>query len=129
MIKKSIKFILGMCILFAYYALSYLIVKLSKIHIPPAILGLALFALSLQYGIVKEDWIKTTVDFMLKNMAILFVPFIVGLMVYKDLLLQNYLAIILVVIFSTTITIVLTGIFVEIGIKYLRLLRMKKRND
>ena len=129
MIKSIVKFISGMCILFLDYAISFLFVKITKILMPPAILGLILFAVSLQCGLLKEDWIKTTVDFLLKNMAILFVPFIVGLIVYKDLLLQNYLAIILVVTLSTTLTIVITGVFVEVGIKYLKLYRMKKRDD
>lgn len=104
--------------------------KFTHIKLPPAILGLVLFAWGLHSGVIKESWIKSAVDFMLKNMPILFVPFIVGIVLYKSVLMENILAICLVVLASTTLTIVGTGLFVEYGVKLLRLHRMKgKHND
>lgn len=129
MIKTLLKFLLGLGILFSFYILSMCIIKLTHITMPPAILGLILFSLSLINGIIKEEWIKTTVEFLLKNMAILFVPFIGGLIIYQSVLLKNWVAIMLIVLLTTTITIVLTGLFVEYGIKYLRLYKMRKHND
>ena len=129
MIKTLFKFFLGLGILFSFYIISLCIIELTHIHMPPAILGLILFSISLINGIIKEDWIKTTVDFLLKNMAILFVPFIGGLIIYQSILLKNWVAIMLIVLLTTTITIVLTGLFVEYGIKYLRLYKMRKNND
>lgn len=129
MIKTLLKFLLGLGILFSFYILSICIIKLTHITMPPAILGLILFSLSLINGIIKEEWIKTTVEFLLKNMAILFVPFIGGLIIYQSVLLKNWVAIMLIVLLTTTITIVLTGLFVEYGIKYLRLYKMRKHND
>lgn len=127
--KTVLKFFLGLGILFLFYILSLYIIKVTHIFIPPAILGLVMFAISLMLGIVKEEWIKVTSEFFLKYMAILFVPFIVGLVLYKNVLFKNWLAIILVVFLTTTITIVFTGLFVEYGIKYLRLYKMRKHND
>lgn len=86
MLKKALKFTLGMAILFAVYYVSYLILKLTQIKLPPAILGLVIFAWLLYIGAVKEEWIKPAVDFMLKNMPILFVPFMVGIVLYKSVL-------------------------------------------
>lgn len=129
MIKNILKFILGFMILLCFYFISLFIIKITKIFIPPAILGLILFALSLIFKIIKEEWVETTVNFFLKNMAILFVPFIGGLIVYKSVLLTNWLTIALVILITTTVTIVLTGLFVEYGIKYLRLHKMRKHND
>lgn len=130
MFKKLFKFALGMAILFLIYYVSYLVLKFTHIKLPPAILGLVLFAWGLHSGVIKESWIKSAVDFMLKNMPILFVPFIVGIVLYKSVLMENILAICLVVLASTTLTIVGTGLFVEYGVKLLRLHRMKgKHND
>ncbi|MCM1265013.1 MAG: CidA/LrgA family protein [Candidatus Gastranaerophilales bacterium] len=129
MFKTTSKFLLGLGILFMFYILSLFIIKLLHIAIPPAILGLVLFAIALINGIIKEEWIKLTSEFFLKYMAVLFVPFIVGVIVYKSVILKNWLAIILVVLLTTTITIVLTGLFVEYGIKYLRLHKMRKYRD
>lgn len=130
MVIKFLKFLLGMAILFAVYYVSFFILKLTGIKLPPAILGLVLFALGLSVGVIKEDWVKITVDFMLKNMPVLFVPFIVGIVLYKTVLTENLLAICLVVLISTTLTIVGTGLFVEYGVKLLRLHKMKgHKND
>lgn len=116
-----------MAILFLIYYVSFIILKVSQIKLPPAILGLVLFAWALSVGVIKEEWIKTAVDFMLKNMPVLFVPFIVGIVLYKSVLAENIVAICLVVLLSTTLTIVGTGLFVEYGIKLLRLHKMKKQ--
>lgn len=116
-----------MAILFLIYYVSFFILKVTQIKLPPAILGLVLFAWGLSVGVIKEEWIKTAVDFMLKNMPVLFVPFIVGIVLYKSVLTDNIIAICLVVLLSTTLTIVGTGLFVEYGIKLLRLHKMKKQ--
>lgn len=126
MVKKSFKFLLGFAILFAFYYLSFFIVKSFNIKLPAAVLGLILFALSLIFGIVKEEWIDTTVNFLLKNMALLFVPFVVGLSAYKSFLAKNFVPILLVVLVTTTLTIVFTGLLAEYGIKFVRLLKIKR---
>ena len=86
MFDKIFKFIIGFIILLGFYAISLLIVRQTHINLPPAILGLILFATSLKLGFIKEDWVNVTTNFMLKNMAILFVPFLVGLIIYKNVL-------------------------------------------
>lgn len=127
MVNKFFKFLLGMAILFLIYYVSFFILKVTQIKLPPAILGLILFAWGLSVGVIKEEWIKIAVDFMLKNMPVLFVPFIVGIVLYKSVLTDNIIAICLVVLLSTTLTIVGTGLFVENGIKLLRLHKIKKQ--
>lgn len=129
MAKKILKFCVGLGILISFYFLALGIIKYTHLRIPPAILGLILFASSLISGIVKEDWIKQTSEFFLKYMALLFVPFIVGLVVYQSVLLKNWISIAVVIFFATVLTIVFTGLFVEYGIKFLRLHRMRKHND
>lgn len=128
MIKKTFEFILGFLILFGFYFLSALVIKVLKITFPPAILGLMLFATALISGIIKENWIKTSVDFIMKYLPMLFIPFIVGIVAYKNLLMQNLPAVLVVIFITTIATIVGTGVFVEYGIKFLRLWRMK-HND
>lgn len=129
MVSKFLKFLLGMAILFLIYFVSFFILKVTGIKLPPAILGLVLFAWGLYVGIIKEEWIKVTVDFMLKNMAVLFVPFIVGFVLYQSVLTENLIAICLAVLISTTLTIVGTGLFVEYGVKLLRLHRITRDKD
>lgn len=125
MVKKFFKFLLGFAILFAFYYLSFFIVKSFNIKLPAAVLGLILFALSLIFGIVKEEWIESAVNFLLKNMALFFVPFVVGLSVYKSFLAKHYISILLVVLITTTLTIVVTGILAEYGLKIARFFKIR----
>ncbi|MGN0005985.1 MAG: CidA/LrgA family protein [Candidatus Gastranaerophilaceae bacterium] len=126
MMKNFFKFLLGFTILFIFYYLSFFIVKIFNIKFPAAVLGLILFALSLIIGIIKEEWIELSVNFLLKNMALLFVPFVVGLSVYKSFLMKNFIPILLVVLITTIFTIVFTGLLVEYGIKFVRLWKIKR---
>ena len=129
MIKNVLKFLFGLSILFFFYIASWLILFLTHIPLPPVILGLILFTLSLNLGFVKESWVKITVEFLLRYMPILFIPFIVGLIGYKTLILNNLLTISLVILITTTLTIIFTGLFVEYGIKYLRSYKIRRSND
>ena len=129
MLKKVWNLIIGFIILFAFYFISLIIVKLIHMPLPPAILGLILFAIALIQGYIKEEWIKIACDLLIKNMAMFLVPFMAGLIVYKSLLLKNWLVIFLVIFVVSTLTILITGLFVEWGLKLLRLYNIKKAEN
>ena len=116
--KTIVRFVLGLLILMGFYYISSFVVKLLNIPLAPAILGL-----------IKEEWIQTTCDCLIKNMAMFIVPFMGGLVLYKHMLVKNWFVILIVIFVTTTITIVVTGLFVEYGLKYLRLYRKRKNND
>lgn len=119
MLKKILDFLRGFLILVIFYIISAFIVKSLHIMLPPAILGLTLFAIALTSGIIKEKWIETTSNFLIKYMAMFLVPLMGGLIVHKTLLLNNWLTILLVIFLTTTFLIVVTGLFVEYGLKYI----------
>lgn len=129
MFKNIFDFIRGFIILFSFYFISFFIVKFLHIAFPPTILGLILFAAALILGIIKEEWIKKTSDILIKNMAMFIVPFMGGLVVYKSLLLKNWFVILLVIFITTTVLIILTGLFVDLGLKYLELYKLRKSNQ
>lgn len=127
--KRISNIILGFLILISFYIISLLIIKVIHISLTPAILGLILFAFCLIEGVIKEEWVKPVCNILINNMAMFIVPFMGGLVMYKELIKSNWLVILVVIFVTTTITIVMTGLFVEYGLKYLRLHRMKKHND
>ncbi len=126
--KRFFNFIIGFLILIGFYFLSFYILKLLHIAFPPAILGLILFSFALIEGIIKESWIKDACEFLINNMAMFLVPFIGGLIVYKSLLIKNWLVILVVIFISTAAIIAVTGLFTEWGIKFLRLNKIKTVN-
>ncbi len=123
MLKQIYYFLRGFAILVMFYIISLFIIKSLHIMLPPAILGLILFAVSLVLGIVKEAWIETTANVLIKNMAMFIVPFMGGLVVYKSLLVKNIFVILFVTFTTTTLLIIITGLFVEFGLKFMRKLK------
>lgn len=123
MLKKFFNFVRGFAILVMFYITSVFIVKTLHIMFPPAILGLILFSLCLVKGIIKEEWIETASNVLIKNMAMFIVPFMGGLVVYKSLLIKNIFVILFVTFTTTTLLIVLTGLFVDNGLKLMRKLK------
>ena len=129
LLKEFLYFILGFLILFAFYYISYFIVNKLHLPTPAAILGLILFTVFLTEGIIKEKWVKSACDFLINNMAMFLVPIFCGLLAYKSLLAKNWLAIFIVIFITTTVVIVSVGLFVEWGIKFLRLNKVKTRKS
>lgn len=125
LLKDFLKFLLGFVILIMFYFISDFVAKFFHIALPPAILGLILFAFCLIQGFIKEEWIKPACEFLINNMAMFLVPFLGGLIVYKSLLIKNWIVILVVIFTTTTLVIVVTGLFVEWGIKILRLHKIK----
>ena len=126
--NKIFDFTKGIIILLFFYFTSLGILHFVHIQFPPTILGLILFAIALISGIVKEDWIKTSSEWLINNMAMFLLPFIAGLVAYQSLLLKNLIPIMLVIFVTTTVIIVLTGLFVEYGIAYVRLNHWRKNH-
>ena len=128
--KKLFAFTRGLIILICYYLLSLEILKLVHIQFPPAILGLILLAVSLISGVIKENWIKDTSEWLINNMAMFLLPFIAGLVAYQSMILKNLIPILLVIFITTSAIIVLTGLFIEYGLAFLRLHHWRKnRHD
>lgn len=129
MVKNSVKFLIGFAILLGFSYFGLFIVNSLNLKVPASVIGLILFAISLIFGLIKEEWVETCVNFLLKNMPLLFVPFVVGLSVYKSFLMKNIIPILLVVLLTTTITIVFTGYLAEYGIKILRIIKIRGKHD
>jgi len=83
----------GFILLMLYWLAGEFIVRLFHIPLPGQIVGMGLLLGSLFWGIVKLEDIQKTADFLLKHMMLLFVPVVVGVMVYFPFMLNNWLPI------------------------------------
>ena len=107
-----------------------MLIKFLNIPFPAPIMGIIVLFLLLQLNILKRDWIKDICELMLKYMPLLFVPLSVGIVAYYSIIEKNLIPILINVIGTTTLTLLLTAMFVENVIKYVRLHRMRKlKND
>lgn len=130
MSSRFFKFILGFGILCIIQLICMFIVKYTRIMLPAPILGLIVFALLLQFNIVKKEWIQDICEFLLKYLPVLFVPFLVGIITHFDLIGKSLLLLTVNIFITTAITLVVTALFVENVIKFVRLKKIKDmKND
>jgi holin-like protein len=85
-------FILGLGIVFCILYLSKFILDILNIAFPAPILGIIILFILLKSGIIKENWIESFCNFMLKNMILFFIPIFVGIITYTDLISKNFLS-------------------------------------
>lgn len=107
--KKIIRIILQVFILYLFSLLGSFIVQILHIKFPGSIVGLLLLLGCLYLKIVPVQLIKDGAGFLLGFLALFFVPSTVGVMNYPELLSINGLFLVLSVIISTLITISVTG--------------------
>ena len=120
-------FILGLGIIFCILYLSKIVLDVFNIAFPAPILGIIILFSLLKIGLIKEDWIKDFCNFMLKNMILFFIPIFVGIISYEDLISKNFLAIIMTIVVTTTLVMVIVGLFSYNIIKYQRLNRRRSK--
>ncbi len=107
------KIITQLSVLFGIYALGQFVSMLLPFPFPGTVLGMVFLLLFLFAGLVKERHIQETGDFLLRNMAVFFVPSGVTILEHLDLLSGNLLPIVFICFVTTVITFAATGLSVK----------------
>lgn len=82
--------------------------------IPGSVIGMILLLKVLCIGILDVKRIETTSEFLLKHLAFFFVPAAVGLITCFGTISSNILPIMVVIVISSIVVIVTTGLTVQI---------------
>lgn len=77
--------------------------------VPGNVIGMVLLALGLQRRLIRIEDVKPASEVLLKNMAFLFIPPGVGLILYLDLLAEQFWAILLALAVSTFLVLIVVG--------------------
>jgi len=99
----------GFAILFLVLALSEAIVRWLSLPLPGSVLGMVLLLLLLRLGVVKVPQVRDAANLLLSNLALLFIPAGVGVMLYLDLVRENWLPISVSLVLSTFVVLLVTG--------------------
>lgn len=99
----------GIFIIFLMYAIGNLISWLIGGFIPGSVIGMVLLFVALTLKWVNPTKVRPTADFLVKNMALFFVPVGAGIMVSSEYLNGNYIAVIASVLISTVLVLLTTG--------------------
>ena len=98
------KIFVQMGVIFSICLVSDGISRILPFTMPATIIGMLLLLVLLMSGLVKKEQIETTADFFLSNLPFFFVPAIVGLVNYLDLLRDNAVKMMIVVMVSMVVT-------------------------
>ena len=110
---RMIEFMRGFLIILLFLCLGKLISASLPVPFPASIIGLLLLFTALSTSLVKSEWIMMSGNFILKYMALLFIPIGVGLLNYFELILAHWLVIVFSLLFTTLFVMFLVGHFYQ----------------
>lgn len=113
LIMKIIFIIIGISILFLLNFLSNAIVAYFHLHFPAPLIGMLMLAILIHFKVIPIRLIEDGCQLLLNNLALFFVPLVVSMVLYSNILAKNALPIILIVVISSVIIISVTGLTVE----------------
>lgn len=96
-------------IIFGFTFLGDSIQAFLNIPVPGSIIGLVLLFACLQFKIIKLKQVEAVGTWLKNNMAFLFVPITVGIMVHFELLQLHWVNLVIVMVLSTVITYLATA--------------------
>lgn len=105
-------------LLFGCLALGELVVWATGLGLPGSIVGMLLLTLLLELKWIKLDDVKGIADFLLSNLGFFFVPPGVALMLYFDVIAQEFWPIVGATVVSTIVVLLVTGWTHQITRKY-----------
>lgn len=106
-------FIIIVCIQFV----SLLLVVTFNILLPSALLGMIILTILLLGKIVPMKAVEGTCNVLLYIMSLLFIPPVISLTLYYDIISREFLPIVITMIISTIIVMLVTGKTVQIMIE------------
>jgi len=113
-VMRVIRIIVQIGILNIFYYIGVGIVSYLHIPLPGSVIGLLLLALSLNFKIIKVEYIQDGAGFLIGILTLFFIPATVGIIDYPELMSTTGLLIILAVIASTLIAIYVSGIMTQL---------------
>jgi holin-like protein len=93
------------------------IVRLFHLPVPGSIIGLVILFVLLQLKIIKLSWVEKGGNLLLAELLLFFIPAVVGLINYTDVIKQYGLQIMTVIAVSTVLVMSVTGVVAELVAK------------
>jgi holin-like protein len=104
------KIMIQIGLLYIIYTLGVWIQETLHLIIPGSIIGMMILFILLSTKAIKSDWIKAGSRFLIKHMALLFLPITVGIISYFHLFMGKGFLIIVIVLLSTFLVMASTGL-------------------
>ncbi|PKQ72301.1 CidA/LrgA family protein [Aeromonas sobria] len=100
-------------LLAAIWLLADIAVRTLHLPLPANLTGMLLLLACILLGVVKVEWFRAGARWLLAEMLLFFVPAVVAVVNYQDLLLQEGWRIMVVLLVSTTLVLGTTALVVD----------------
>lgn len=107
------KILRQMGIIFGILFGSHILQKSLGLPIPSTVIGMIILLICLFSGVIKLEMIEEVSKFLLDHLIFFFIPAGVGIMTSVDMIGDKWLSILIVIVLSTIITMVVTGLTVQ----------------
>lgn len=104
------KGILQVAVLMGFSELLNVLVRWLHLPVPGSIIGIALVFILLQTKVIKLEWVELGANWLLAELLLFFIPSAVGIMNYIPMLEHDGVRIIVIVILSTILVMVSSGL-------------------
>lgn len=108
--KNIMKGILQVAVLMGFSELLNVLVRWLHLPVPGSIIGIALVFILLQTKVIKLEWVEIGANWLLAELLLFFIPSAVGIMNYIPMLEHDGVRIVVIVIFSTILVMVSSGL-------------------
>lgn len=112
--KNLMKIIGQVILLWVIYFLSTWVVKFLHLPIPGNVLGMICLFMLLSTGALKEQWLATATNSLLKHLSFFYIPIAVQLMEWSDLFIHKGYLLFIPLVVSTLVALLTTGGIVQI---------------
>lgn len=86
--------------------------------VPSSLLGLGLALAFMACGMLRRDWLAAGADWLIGEMLLFFVPAVVAIVQYAEIIRSHGLAILIVILLSTVCVMVSTAVAVDIAWRF-----------
>lgn len=123
---KLLKIVMQIVLLFAFSYIGSVVQDLFHLSIPGSIIGLILLLICLFFRIIPVSFISRGAGTLLAILPLLFIPAMIGIMNYPSLLSLDGLFLLVVIVLSSIITLIMSGVIGQYFEKHSR--KRKEKN-
>jgi holin-like protein len=83
--------------------------------LPPTVSGIAIALILLALGLIKRNWVADGATWLLREMLLFFIPVVIAVLQYQQMLSGKLIAIMLVIVGSTACVMIVTALAVDLA--------------
>ena len=109
----AIRFVAGLALLVALNYLGEWLVRVAHAPVPGSVVGMLLFTVLLETGVLPIERVRLAAELLVRNLALLYVPAGVAVMVYASVVRQDLVAITGAGLASLVAVLLVVGVIVQ----------------